>query len=139
MPFMIPFSIKVAIALGTVAGASVAIINNKEIVLETAETIFTKGAEFCRNKLEEAKQKNQQAQFADAYEDDHFKQYEEDSHKSNLNGESDYEGISTPEASDFSEIETDDYMDSDDDEKEANLKNRRTYHNDEKLETQSLD
>ncbi|RLV91821.1 hypothetical protein JA1_003598 [Spathaspora sp. JA1] len=136
MVFMIPISVKIAITLGAVVGASVAIIHNKETILETAEHIFEQGAEFCRNKLNEAKHRANEVQFADAYEDFSFSRSDEDgsidekidekssgrstgvkrSTGSSLVDESDYSEISTPEISDysemseFSEIDDNDYL-----------------------------
>ncbi|EGW31631.1 uncharacterized protein SPAPADRAFT_62242 [Spathaspora passalidarum NRRL Y-27907] len=111
MVFMIPLSVKIALTVGAVVGASVAVIHNKEAILETAEHLFEQGAEFCRNKLNEAKQMNEM-HFADAYEDFSFSRDEEDekhetkgrSTGSRLTNESDYDEISTPETSDFSEF-----------------------------------
>lgn len=97
--------------MGTFVGATVAMINNKEAIYETAENLFNKGAQYCRSKLEEAKIANQ-SHFADNYQDDEFSTGR--STGSNLRDESDYEEISTPDTTDFSEIETD-YHDEDDD------------------------
>lgn len=55
--------------MGTFVGATVAMINNKEAIYETAENLFNKGAQYCRSKLEEAKIANQ-SHFADNYQDD---------------------------------------------------------------------
>ncbi|KAG4407333.1 hypothetical protein JTP64_002868 [Candida tropicalis] len=108
---LIPVSVKIALGVGTVVGATVALIKNKEALYETAESLFNKGAEYCRTKLEEAKIANQ-SHFADTYQDKEFSTGKTTG--SNLRDESDYEDISTPDTTDFSEIETD-YQDEDDD------------------------
>ncbi|KAK6459210.1 uncharacterized protein RJT20DRAFT_124399 [Scheffersomyces xylosifermentans] len=108
MPYLIPVTVKIAMTVGAITGATIAFINNKERVLETTEFILQKGADFCRQKLEEAKHANMH--FADAYEDDEL------SHRttsepstghatgSNSSGHfSDYDEATTPEASDFSD------------------------------------
>lgn len=115
----VPLSVKVALGLGTLVGATIAVINNKEAIYETAEAFFTRGAEYCREKIEEAKIANE-TNFADHYQDEEFKDVSTGkSTGSNLRDESDYEDVSTPETSDFSEIDTD-FQDDDDlsDEKE---------------------
>ncbi|RCK58167.1 hypothetical protein Cantr_06369 [Candida viswanathii] len=108
---LIPISVKIALGVGTLVGATVALVNNKEAIYGTAENLFNKGAEYCRNKLEEAKIANQ-THFADNYQDEELNTGRSTS--SNLRNESDYEGISTPDTTDFSEIETD-YNDEDED------------------------
>ncbi|KAI5961022.1 uncharacterized protein KGF55_004289 [Candida pseudojiufengensis] len=122
MPFFtVPFAIKVAIA----AGATVAIIKNQDIILEKGQIVFEAAAKFCKNRLEESKMKNGPINFADEIEDNAFsdkapeKENVGRSTGSNLReNDSDYDNISTPETTDFSEIDTDyepnDYEEDDD-------------------------
>lgn len=54
----IPFSVKVALAVGGVAGAGLAIVNNKETILQAAENLFNRGAEYCHERLEKQDRKS---------------------------------------------------------------------------------
>lgn len=73
-----PFSVKVALAIGGVAGAGLAIANNRATILQAAENLFNRGAEYCHQKLEAHKIKNDGV-FADGYEDGAFAEAEEGS------------------------------------------------------------
>ncbi|KAI5952768.1 hypothetical protein KGF54_003635 [Candida jiufengensis] len=125
MPFFtipaIPFTVKVAIAAGT----AVAIMKNKETILEKSIILFESATEFCKRQLEESKIKNGEVKFADDLKDHEFSNNNHEEEKSygkstssNLrDGDSDFENISTPDTTDFSEIDTDyepnDYDDDD--------------------------
>ncbi|KAI5950478.1 hypothetical protein KGF57_004293 [Candida theae] len=103
MPFLaVPFSVKVALAVGGLAGAGLAVANNREAILQAAENLFNRGAEYCHKKLEENKIKNQGV-FADGYEDDALGEEAE----GNSTGYESFTDISTPNTTDFSEIDTD--------------------------------
>ncbi|EGV61212.1 hypothetical protein CANTEDRAFT_116670 [Yamadazyma tenuis ATCC 10573] len=52
----VPFSIKMAITAGALLGGTVALVNNKERVLEFGEKLFQGGADFCKESLEKHKQ-----------------------------------------------------------------------------------
>lgn len=97
-----PFSVKVALAIGGVAGAGLAIANNRATILQAAENLFNRGAEYCHQKLEAHKIKNDGV-FADGYEDGAFAEAEE----GKSTGYESFTEVSTPNTSDFLEIDTD--------------------------------
>jgi len=99
----IPFSVKVALAVGGVAGAGLAIVNNKETILQAAENLFNRGAEYCHERLEKQKIKNDGV-FADGYEDGAFAKEEEEGRST---GYESFTDIETPNTTDFLEIDTD--------------------------------
>lgn len=68
-----PPSVKIAIGFGTIAGATLAVINNREKIKETAEHLFEQGSEFCRKKLDEFKQVNHH--MANNVEDGFYSEY----------------------------------------------------------------
>lgn len=100
-----PISVKVAIAVGAASGAAIAAIRNKEKILETAELILQKGADFCRQKLEETKQMN--SAFADDYPDGRFYEVYDEKSGARTTGFSAYDTdeATTPDISDVSEDE----------------------------------
>lgn len=51
-------SIKIAATAGALAGATIAVINNKENVLRGTEYILQMGADFCKQRLEKAHEMN---------------------------------------------------------------------------------
>ncbi|ODV79519.1 uncharacterized protein CANTADRAFT_6633 [Suhomyces tanzawaensis NRRL Y-17324] len=117
----VPASVKLALTIGAVTGATVAFIANREQVLETAESMFENGARFCRAQLERSR-KNKM--FADAHEDNWFA----NQNLSNVDdSDSSDDDMTTPDASDFAASpETSDYYDSDDDEhEEVQMRRRR--------------
>ncbi|KAI3406176.2 hypothetical protein KGF56_001018 [Candida oxycetoniae] len=120
MPFFtIPFSVKIAVAIGAAVGAGMAVANNQEAILQAAETIFTKSADYCRQRLDKVKIKNSQVIYADDIDD--FELSEARATGSNLrDGESDYENVSTPDTTDFSEIDTDMEGEEEEEEEEDN-------------------
>ncbi|EMG50509.1 hypothetical protein G210_2600 [Candida maltosa Xu316] len=118
-----PLSVKLALGVGTFIGATIAVVNNKEVLYETAENFFNKGAQYCRERLEEVKVANAK-HFADQYQDDELNDESVGrSTGSHLRNESDYEDVSTPETSDFSEIDTDFHDDDDEDDDDNDEKN----------------
>lgn len=83
-------------------------------IVETAETIFTKAAEYCRHRIDSAKNGALDVKYADDFEDHAFldaaAQEEERSRATGSNlrsDDSDYDNISTPDTTDFLEIDTD--------------------------------
>ncbi|EAZ62835.2 predicted protein [Scheffersomyces stipitis CBS 6054] len=105
LTILVPLSVKIAMTVGAVTGAAIAIANNKEKVLETAEFVFQMGADFCRAKLEEAKVANMH--FADAYEDNEFASEAPSARSTgrSYSHETDDDSATTPETSDFSDDE----------------------------------
>ncbi|CAN3371204.1 hypothetical protein DICA4_F35410 [Diutina catenulata] len=91
----VPASVKVALLLGTVAGTTVAIINNRERLLETAEYYLQKGVDYCHQKLDEEKEK---MMYASEVEDHGF--------SSAVDRFEDEDDATTPEGSDW---ETDEF------------------------------
>lgn len=84
-----------------------AVVSNKEKLLEATESILQKGANYCRVKLEEAKQANHH--FADSYEDHSFAETSLN-HSSGLRrrkeaGFSDADEATTPDDSDYSDYD----------------------------------
>ncbi|KAI5959976.1 hypothetical protein CANMA_004076 [Candida margitis] len=101
--FAVPFSVKVALAVGGVAGAGLAIANNRTIILQAAENLFNRGAEYCHQKLEGHKIRNDGV-YADNYEDGALA---EDREEGRSTGYESFTELSTPYTTDFSEIDTD--------------------------------
>ncbi|KAK6205515.1 uncharacterized protein RJT21DRAFT_16465 [Scheffersomyces amazonensis] len=105
MPFFIPLSFKIALAAGAFAGATITVMAHKEEILQIAEDLFERGAKFCRDKLEEAKQANAAAQYAYNFEDGEFDNYETEGEVNDSSGRS--TGFSTPGSqSDYDEATT---------------------------------
>ena len=101
-------SIKVAVTAGALAGATLAVVNNKESVLRGAEYVLQKGADFCKQRLEKAQEMNMH--FAESHEDSAFASgyvYSEngDSTGSNTPDEmdSDRDYATTPDVSEMSD------------------------------------
>lgn len=57
----VPALVKVAMMVGAVAGTSLAVYNNRDRILETAEQLLELGAQYCREKLEESRQQRMAA------------------------------------------------------------------------------
>lgn len=102
MMIAVPFSVKVALAVGGLAGAGLAIANNRETILQAAENLFNRGAEYCHQKLEENKIRSNGV-FADGYEDGALAEEAE----GQSTGYESFTDVSTPNTSDFLEIDTD--------------------------------
>lgn len=98
-----PISVKVAIAVGAASGAAIAAIRNKEKILETAELILQKGADFCRHKLDETKYMN--GAFASDYADGRFYEVYDEKSGARTTGYSETDEATTPDTSDVSEDE----------------------------------
>lgn len=90
--------------MGALTGATIAFINNKERVLEVAEEVLRKSADFCKEKLEESRGKK--IYFAAAHEDNSFSGvssgYEDRKFRS---VESDIDEATTPDISDNDELD----------------------------------
>lgn len=87
---------KAAVTIGALAGGTIAIVNNKQKLLELSESLFQKGADFCRERLEEEKMK-----FSTNLEDGALKGYDSDSeNESDLEPDYNDSEITTPEGSD---------------------------------------
>lgn len=85
----VPFSIKAAVTLGAIAGATVAVVQNREFLLEKLAEILEYGAKKCRKRLEEHNKI-----YACNYKDGEFAEYE---YKSSTEA-------STPDTTDTEEI-----------------------------------
>lgn len=94
---------KLAVTAGALVGGTVAIMNNKQKVFETAEVFFEAAAQFCKEQQQRMKQANMA--FADSHADGSFRQQPSEP----LSGFS--SGVSTPEGSDEEEDEDEDYDD----------------------------
>lgn len=99
-------SIKVAVTAGALAGATIAVVNNKENVLRGAEYILQKGADFCRQRLEKAHEMNMH--FAESHEDGAFASgysyHDSTGNATPEEMESDKDYATTPDASDSSDL-----------------------------------
>ncbi|KAG7666433.1 uncharacterized protein J8A68_000024 [[Candida] subhashii] len=127
MPFVIPLSIKIAISIGAITGATIAIINNKETILTTAEAIFESGVRFCHEKVEEIKSANKQMHMIEQYQfnDDgtattatttgsNSRGSDSDEPTTPDSGMSEDESFSEKGMSEFTEIDSDEYSETDD-------------------------
>lgn len=102
-------SVKFALTAGALAGATLAVVNNKENVLKGAEYVLQKGANFCKQRLEKAHEMNMH--FAESHEDSAFATdytYSEarDYTKNDTPGDvdSDRDDATTPDVSDMSDF-----------------------------------
>lgn len=101
-------SIKIAVTAGALAGATIAVVNNKESVLRGAEYVFQKGADFCKERLEKAHEMNMH--FAESHEDSAFASgyaYSESGNSTSIDTpdevDSDRDYATTPDISDMSD------------------------------------
>lgn len=104
----VPMSIKFAVTAGALAGATLAVVNNKENVLRGAEYVLQKGADFCKQRLEKAQEMNMH--FAESHEDSAFASGYTYSENGDSTGndtpddmDSDRDYATTPDVSDMSD------------------------------------
>ncbi|CAK9439389.1 uncharacterized protein LODBEIA_P35340 [Lodderomyces beijingensis] len=120
MPFFaIPFSVKVALFMGAAVGAGFAVLNNQQVILETAEAFCNAGSKLCRQKLEAAKVRAAGVRYADQFEDGQLADAgkgEARATGSNVrDDDSSSDSVSTPDTTDFSELDTSEFSELDTD------------------------
>lgn len=99
---IVPISVKVAVAVGAASGAAIATIRNREKLLEAAELLFHRGAEFCRQRLEERKHLN--AAYASDSPDEYYDYHDERQARSTGARIYDTDDATTPDISDDEDV-----------------------------------
>lgn len=65
----VPVSVKIALTLGAVVGAGVAVLHNKEMLFEVLERKFSQGAAFCEAQAKRYSTEKESRLYAEEEED----------------------------------------------------------------------
>lgn len=120
----VPLSVKVAVTFGAVVGGGLALVQNRERVLEGTVSLLQRGIEFCNDQLEKTKGPDERVAFAADFQDNEYASYDNNGReiprrrrrpapdsqgdKDRNFAASDFDEPSTPEGTD---TETDDFSD----------------------------
>lgn len=93
--------------MGALTGATVAVVNNREKIIDAAEHLFQQGASFCQSKIDDFQNANHR--FAHKIQDGFYADYEDASSEMprgrSTGVDSDFDEPTTPEGSDIEDLD----------------------------------